>query len=133
VGDVLYDAVNNPLRMQIVFSNLGPDMQPLPRRKQELFINNIKYESPDDSRYICSEFIRTVNLGRGVSVTDSETLTQYELKPDGSVEGKQRVAIYLTPNPNNQVGTDRQTDSECCRSSPLGVVRQWLCVCCCLP
>lgn len=85
-------------------------MQPLPKRRQELFLNNLQFACPDPNRlYVSSEFIRTVTLsqsrGNGVTVSDTETLTLYELQPDGrSVTGRQRVAIYLTPNPNNREG-----------------------------
>lgn len=41
---------------------------------------------------------------RSVSVSDSETLSLYELQPDGRVKGRQRVAIFLTPNPNSKEG-----------------------------
>jgi hypothetical protein len=45
------------------------------------------------------------HVGRGVSsVRDSETLVQYDLQPDGSILGRERVAIYLTPNPNSKEG-----------------------------
>ena len=54
--------------------------------------------------FISSEFVRTATLGRSVTVSDSETLSKYVLQPDGTVEGVQRVALYLTPNPNNQEG-----------------------------
>lgn len=37
-------------------------------------------------------------------MSDSETVTLYERQPDGRVTGKQRVAVYLTPNPNNKEG-----------------------------
>lgn len=85
-------------------------MQPLPKRRQELFLNNIQFDCPDPGLYVSSETIRTVTLSQsranGVSVSDTETLTLYELhQPDGrSVKGRQRVAVYLTPNPNNREG-----------------------------
>lgn len=89
---------------------VGRDMQPLPKRRQQLFLNNLQYDCPDPSRlYVSSEFIRTVTLSQsrnGVTVSDTETLTLYELQPDGrSVKGRQRVGVYLTPNPNNKEGT----------------------------
>lgn len=62
------------------------------------------FSEPTPGTFISSEFVRTATLGRGVSVTDSETLSKYLLKPDGTVEGIQRVALYLTPNPNNKEG-----------------------------
>lgn len=85
---------------------VGRDMQPLPKRRQELFINRLQFESPraDGRQYVSSEFIRTVTLSRAVTVSDTETLTLYELQPDGRVVGRQRVAVYLTPNPNNREG-----------------------------
>ncbi len=80
-------------------------MQPLSKRRQELFINNLNFETPRPDQYVSSEFIRTVTLSRSVTVSDTETLTLYELQPDGrTVTGRQRVAVYLTPNPNNREG-----------------------------
>lgn len=85
-------------------------MQPLPKRRQELFINKLEREQPPTTqpvRYVSSEFIRTVTLsGRGgVSVSDTETLCLYERQPDGrAVKGRQRVAVYLTPYPNSKEG-----------------------------
>ena len=82
---------------------IGPDLQPLSPRRQELFFNNLIFSEPSPGTFISSEFVRTATLGRSVSVTDSETLSKYLLQPDGTVEGIQRVALYLTPNPNNKV------------------------------
>jgi hypothetical protein len=47
----------------VYYAQVGPDLQPLPPRRQELFINNIRFESPTERQYVLSEFIRTVNLG----------------------------------------------------------------------
>lgn len=108
VGEIDYDISKNPLRMDVAFATMGPDLQPLPSRRQQLLFNNLQSDRvrPDDL-FVCSEYVRTVTLGPGrrVTVTDSETLSQYELMEDGRIEGKQRVAFYLTPNPNTVEGT----------------------------
>ncbi|EWM25046.1 hypothetical protein Naga_100049g33 [Nannochloropsis gaditana] len=108
VGEIDYDISKNPLRMDVAFATMGPDLQPLPSRRQQLLFNNLQSDRvrPNDL-FVCSEYVRTVTLGPGrrVTVTDSETLSQYELMEDGRIEGKQRVAFYLTPNPNTVEGT----------------------------
>jgi hypothetical protein len=107
VGEIAYDLAKNPLRMDVAFATMGPDLRPLPSRRQQLLFNNLQSERvrPDDL-FVCSEYVRTVTLGpgRSVAVTDSETLSQYELVKEGRVDGKQRVALYLTPNPNTAEG-----------------------------
>ena len=107
VGEIDYDLAKNPLRMDVAFATMGPDMRPLPSRRQQLLFNNLQSERvrPDDL-FVCSEYVRTVTVGPGrrVTVTDSETLSQYELVEEGRIEGKQRVALYLTPNPNTAEG-----------------------------
>jgi hypothetical protein len=44
VSEVFYDPSSNPLRMSLDFSTVGPDLRPLPPRRQELFINNIQVQ-----------------------------------------------------------------------------------------
>lgn len=64
VSEVLYPLDNNPLRLRVEFATVGPDLRPLPSRRQELFINNIMFEEAQPGRqYVCSEFIRSVTLG----------------------------------------------------------------------
>ncbi len=106
-GEISYDLAKNPLRMDITFATMGPDLRPLPARRQQLLFNNLKGELVRPDLFVCSEYVRTVTLGpgRSVSVTDSETLSEYEVKEDGDlVEGRQRVALFLTPNPNSAEG-----------------------------
>jgi len=107
VGEIDYDLAKNPLRMDVNFATMGPDLRPLPARRQQLLFNNLQSERVrPDSFFVCSEYVRTVTLGpgRSVTVTDSETLSQYELVEEGRIEGKQRVALFLTPNPNTAEG-----------------------------
>lgn len=107
VGEISYDIAKNPLRMDISFATMGPDLRPLPARRQQLLFNNLQSERVRPDLYVCSEFVRTVTLGpgRSVSVTDSETLSEYQVKGDGdTIAGRQRVALFLTPNPNSAEG-----------------------------
>lgn len=123
VGEIDYDLARNPLKMDVAFATMGPDMKPLPSRRQQLLFNNLQSERvrPDDL-FVCSEYVRTVTVGPGrrVTVTDSETLSQYELVKEGRIEGKQRVALYLTPNPNTAEGAlFFETNNKVCVSLSL--------------
>ncbi|CEM11634.1 unnamed protein product [Vitrella brassicaformis CCMP3155] len=112
VDNVDWDIRNNPGRYTINFARIGPDMRPLPPRRKEVFINGIRtsdISSAQDSSndvFVTSEFTRVVSLGvRLVTATDVETLTEYVHERDGRVVGRQRLAVYLTPNPNNREGS----------------------------
>lgn len=60
MSEVFYDPSSNPLRMSLDFSTVGPDLRPLPPRRQELFINNIQVHWKTVHRPICSSLSLSV-------------------------------------------------------------------------
>ena len=133
VQEVSYDIGKNPNKIYVDFNTVGKDFQSLPKRRQTIFINNIigktintRNESNKDGdetrevsvtpngnrnfreeEYISGEFTRTVTQTvRDISVSDSETISYFRLLTSGEVSGRQRVNIFLTPNPNSKEGED---------------------------
>mmetsp|Transcript_29725 Transcript_29725/g.60023 ORF Transcript_29725/g.60023 Transcript_29725/m.60023 type:complete len:357 (-) Transcript_29725:100-1170(-) len=101
-----YSPDKDPTRMVMQYPSLGPDMQPLPPKRTEVFINNRDAAlSPDGNVFACSEVYRAVTLGPGQSaVADSENVYLFRRESDGSVVSRQRSLVYLVPSPNSKEG-----------------------------
>jgi len=106
VLNVEYNPEKDPTRMLMEYPSAGPDMQPLPNKRTEVFINNRDFaQSADGRAFAVSECYRAVTLGpRQTAVADSENAVHYELLGDGSVRGKQRSFVYLVPQPSGREG-----------------------------
>ena len=72
------------------------------------YINSRLQSSADAAldTFAFAESTRTVFLGasRSVTVSDAETLNVFTRAADGTVECRQRVLRFLTPNPNAAEG-----------------------------
>ena len=86
-------------RLVLIFSKVGPDMQPLPQRRLELFIRSRDgYLSEDGDVFYASEQYRQVYVAtRTVDVTDYEVLWSFRLETDGQVAVRQRTLYFLEP------------------------------------
>jgi len=119
VQEVEWDPRKDPTRLTLSFG-AGPltdDMMPLGKRRAEIYITARRTDSaaagkgsPEEA-FCASERTRLVYLSPGnVLVSDTETTTEFRLveKGDGNggdrVKATQRVAVYLTPNPNSREG-----------------------------
>lgn len=106
VSRVDYQPDKDPTRMVMQYPQLGPDMQPLPPKRTEVFINNRDASlSPDAKTFVCSELFRAVTLGPGQSaIADSENVALYRQETPDSIVGRQRALVYLVPSPNSREG-----------------------------
>jgi len=112
VQDVVWDYRSNPTKLTLNFGAgiMTDDMRPLGPRRTEIFINARQSESisGDDgnpSSYCAAERSRSVTLAPGATiVSDTETITEFTKVADNHVTAVSRIAVYLTPNPNNREG-----------------------------
>lgn len=107
VEDVLWDPKKDPTQLKIQFAAglMTQDMMPIGPRRAEVYITARKKEKEGTSIFAASERKRQVTLGAGaVVVSDTETITEYEILDDSNIRAVQRIAVYLTPNPNSREG-----------------------------
>ena len=106
VQQVEWDPSKDPTRLTLNFG-AGPvadDMRPLGPRRGEVYIRSRQSETQDDV-YSCSELSRSVTLAAGsVVVSDTESITEFRRVDNDHVRARNRIAVYLTPNPNSREG-----------------------------
>jgi len=113
VENLIWDPRKDPTVLKIQFApgGLTQDMMPIGPRRAEVYITARKKEEGSDKNketevFAASERTRQVTLGAGsVDVFDTESITEYEITNDGNtIHAVQRIAVYLTPNPNSREG-----------------------------
>jgi len=108
VEEVLWDPKKDPTLLKLNFAagSMTADMMPLGPRRSEIYITGRKREE-GEQYFAASERIRQVTLGSGaVTVSDTEIITefQWDAGNDDEMKAVQRIAVYLTPNPNSREG-----------------------------
>jgi len=124
VAAVDWDYRNEPTRAVLRFNAgmLTDDLMPLGPRRTEIFWN-ARTSSEEEviandaaaaaaaaaaAIFACAERSRAVTLSSGAAVAaDTETITEYRLANTNNanhVTATQRIACYLTPNPNSKEG-----------------------------
>jgi hypothetical protein len=109
VQDVRWDYRQNPIQLSLGFESgaLAEDMRPLGPRRAEVYIQARTSEtgSEDPNIFCAAERTRSVTIaGRDVVVSDLETITEFQQSVPGHVVATNRLAVYLTPNPNSREG-----------------------------
>jgi len=119
IDEVQWDPKKDPTRLTLNYSTLGKDLQPLGKKKTEVYITARKSESSQvvdsdtntnintSTQIFCAaERVRSVtSLPGNVIVTDTETITEFHHRVnDTTVQAISRIAVYLTPNPNSKEG-----------------------------
>jgi hypothetical protein len=107
IQEVDWDPSKDPTRLSLSFGSqpLAEDMRPLGPRRGEVYITARQLESLSDTIYACSERSRSVTLvTRNAIVSDTESITEFRQISPTRVEATNRIAVYLTPNPNSREG-----------------------------
>lgn len=109
VEDIIWDPKKDPTQLKIQFAagQMTEDMRPIGPRRAEVYLTARKKEESDGgSTFAASERTRQVTIGAGaVVVSDTETITEYHVQKTGDqIQAVQRIAVYLTPNPNSREG-----------------------------
>lgn len=109
VDSVLWDYRNDPTKLVLEYGTglVADDMRPLGNRKTEVFINArlSEYNADNPNIFASAEKYRSVTLGPvSPIVSDTETITEFQRIDDDTVQALSRIAVYLTPNPNNREG-----------------------------
>jgi hypothetical protein len=109
VESVDWDYREDPTRLTLRFgaAPVADDMRPLGQRRGEVYLTARQSEQSDsDSTVYCTaERSRSVTLGPGFTfVSDQEAITEFSQLDDDTVVAVQRIAVYLTPNPNSREG-----------------------------
>jgi len=107
VQAVIWDPKKDPTQVKLEFAagQLTEDMMPIGPRRAEVYMTARKKEEVGSDIFAAAERSRQVTLGAGiVIVSDSETITEYKIVDENNVRAVQRIAVYLTPNPNSREG-----------------------------
>ena len=109
VEDIIWDPKKDPTQLKIQFAagQMTEDMRPIGPRRAEVYLTARKKEESDaGSTFAASERTRQVTIGAGaVVVSDTETITEYHVQNSGDqIQAFQRIAVFLTPNPNSREG-----------------------------
>ena len=119
IQDVEWDPSKDPTRLSLLFPTMTDDFQPLGPRRGQVYITARQSESPSSSSstttsntehwFACSEQSRTVTVSAtdGVTVSDLESSTEFQPSAGhggNHVRAYNRLAVYLTPNPNSREG-----------------------------
>lgn len=107
VQSVIWDPRKDPTQIKLEFAPgmITEDLMPLGPRRAEVYINARKKEEMGTDIFSASERTRQVTLGAGiVIVSDTETITEYKILDESNIRAVQRIAVYLTPNPNSREG-----------------------------
>lgn len=94
------------MKIQFAAGQMTEDMRPIGPRRAEVYLTARKEESDGGSTFAASERTRQVTIGAGaVVVSDTETITEYHVQnPGDKIQAVQRIAVFLTPNPNSREG-----------------------------
>ena len=109
VEDIVWEPKKDPTQLKIQFAagQMTEDMRPIGPRRAEVYLTARKKEESDDGlTFAASERTRQVTIGAGaVVVSDTESITEYHVEESGDqAQAVQRVAVFLTPNPNSREG-----------------------------
>ncbi|KAL7574361.1 hypothetical protein ACA910_008462 [Epithemia clementina (nom. ined.)] len=126
IEQVEWDPSQDPTRLTLQFQSqpVAEDIRPLGPRRGEVYITAHQVESPssttsadekatstntrrEQSWFACAERSRLVTLAPGtVVVSDTESITEFQPHPKNPnlVKAYNRIAVYLTPNPNSREG-----------------------------
>ena len=108
VQDVQWDPTKDPTRLSLGFgaAPVAEDMRPLGPRRGEIYLRARQTESMDDNNvFACTEQSRVVTLAQGVTiVSDTESITEFTRIDPNTVQALNRIAVFLTPNPNSREG-----------------------------
>eukprot|EP00980_Cylindrotheca_fusiformis_P008316 scaffold1739_cov109-Cylindrotheca_fusiformis.AAC.8 len=107
IEEVDWDYRVDPTRLTFRFgaAPVSEDMRPLGQRRGEAYLTARQTELSKNGAFCAAERSRSVSVGPGtVTAADQESITEFQLQPDGSVKGISRIAVYLTPNPNSREG-----------------------------
>lgn len=105
VTDVYWDYRNDPTKVVLTLASLSADMRPLGPRRAEIFLQARQTESLGGNVFCSAEKSRSVTIaGRDVIVSETETITEFHKVDSDHVSAISRIAVYLTPNPNNREG-----------------------------
>lgn len=107
VQEVQWDPSKDPTRLTLQFGAqpLANDMRPLGPRRGEVYITARQAEFLSDKSYACAERSRSVTLAsRNAIASDTESITEFQQVGPNSVKATNRIAVYLTPNPNSREG-----------------------------
>uniref|UniRef100_A0A7S0F6T7 DUF6816 domain-containing protein n=1 Tax=Craspedostauros australis TaxID=1486917 RepID=A0A7S0F6T7_9STRA len=104
---------DDPTRYTLFYSSIANDMRPMGKKRQEVYLSARTSETVEvdgiPAIFASSERSRHVALGQGtVSTLDVESITEYHKDVSDAngdiVSATQRLAIYLSPNPNSREG-----------------------------
>lgn len=108
IQDVVWDPRKDPTRLSLNFGAqpLTDDMRPLGPRRAEVYIESRQSEfQPDGIFFACAEKSRSVTISTGsVVVSDTESITEFQKIGPDQIQAVNRIAVYLTPNPNSREG-----------------------------
>jgi hypothetical protein len=109
VQQVEWDPTKDPTRLTLDFGTqpVAQDMRPLGPRRGEVYITSREAEFVPDNEnvFACCEQSRSVTLAtRNVVVSDTESTTEFQKVSPNLVRAVNRIAVYLTPNPNSREG-----------------------------
>lgn len=113
VDDLIWDPRKDPTVLKIKFAagGLTQDMMPIGPRRAEVYITARRKEDGardggEGAVFAAAERTRQVTLGAGsIDVMDTESVTEYRMADGGNtIYAVQRIAVYLTPNPNSREG-----------------------------
>ena len=109
VEDIVWEPKKDPTQLKIQFAagQMTEDMRPIGPRRAEVYLTARKKEESDDGlTFAASERTRQVTIGAGaVVVSDTESITEYHVEEsEDQAQAVQRVAVFLTPNPNSREG-----------------------------
>jgi hypothetical protein len=114
VDGVLWDYSKEPTRLTLLFApgSLAEDMRPLGPRRGEVYLTARQSELLDNDSgtlqpavFCAAEQSRSVMLStRSTVVSDIETVTEFHPISSDQLQAVQRIAVYLTPNPNSREG-----------------------------
>ena len=101
-------AFDGSASLSIKYSPFGKNGTFPGESRAEVYIQRRRSSAPAASadRFAFAEATRTVLLaqGRSVTISDAETINEFERLDDGHIVAKQRVLRFLTPNPNSAEG-----------------------------
>lgn len=111
VEEVIWDYSKDPTRLTLRFAvgSLAEDMQPLGPHRGEVYLgarqSELFEDDPNKLAFCAAEQSRSVTLAtRSTFVSDIETITEFHPISSDNVQAIQRIAVYLTPNPNSREG-----------------------------
>jgi hypothetical protein len=107
IEQVEWNPSKDPTHLSLTYAaqSVAEDMRPLGPRRGEVYITARQSEFPSDSCFAGAEHSRSVLLlSRNAIVSDTESVTEFHQVGPNEVRATNRIAVYLTPNPNSREG-----------------------------